>query len=125
MESGKINVLPAFSRGAYTQETTPLDNQAAKIARSKEEFGKILRKESERKAISKKQIESYLKEITHISSMFDRELRFSVNKELNEVIVKVVDSRTDKVIKEIPPEDIVKLHLRMKEVIGLLFDKEI
>ena len=125
MESGKINVLPAFSRGTYTQETTPLDNQAAKIARQKEELGKILKKESDRKEISKKQTEKYLKEILNISSIFDRELRFSVNKELNEVIVKVIDSRTDKVIKEIPPEDIVKLHLRMKEVIGLLFDKKI
>ncbi len=125
MESGKINVLPAFSRGAYAQETTPLDNQAAKIARQKEEFGKILKKESDRREISKRQTEQYLKDILHISSIFERELRFSVNKELNQVVVKVIDSRTDKVIKEIPPEDIVKLHIRMKEVIGLLFDKEI
>ncbi len=125
MESGTIKEIPAFSRGSYAQNTAPPDDQSAKMARQKEELGKALQRESERKAISKKQTEKYLKDILHISSIFERELRFSVNKELNQVVVKVIDSRTDKVIKEIPPEDIIKLHIRMKEVIGLLFDKKI
>jgi len=41
------------------------------------------------------------------------------------VVVKVVDGSTDKVIKEIPPEDIQKLVARIRETIGILFDQEI
>ncbi len=98
---------------------------SVKRSRQKLKQEAYLKKSEEQRKLSKLQTEQYLKEILHITSIFDRELRFSVNRELGEVVVKVIDSRTDKVIKEIPPEDIVKLHSRMKEVIGLLFDKKI
>ncbi len=97
----------------------------AKLSRKKKERRISLQKDLSRKQISKQQTEKYLKELLHLTSIFDRELRFSVNRELNQVVVKVIDSHTDKVIKEIPPEDIIRLHAKMKEVIGLLFDKEI
>ena len=50
-------------------------------------------------------------------------LRFSVNKELNSVIVTVVDPQTNQVLKEIPSEDIQKLKLRIRKAIGNLFDE--
>jgi len=57
--------------------------------------------------------------------LFNRRLKFSVNKEIDRVVVKVIDGTTDKVIKEIPPEEIQKLVARIKETIGILFDEEI
>jgi len=57
--------------------------------------------------------------------LFNRKLRFSVNREIDRVVVKVVDGSTDKVIKEIPPEEIQKLVARIRETIGILFDEEI
>jgi flagellar protein FlaG len=57
--------------------------------------------------------------------MFNRRLKFSVNEEIDRVVVKVVDGSTDKVIKEIPPEEIQKLVARIRETIGILFDEEI
>jgi flagellar protein FlaG len=57
--------------------------------------------------------------------MFDRKLQFQVNKDLDEVIVKVIDSSTDKVIREIPSAEIQKLQIRIKEALGLLFDESI
>ena len=52
-------------------------------------------------------------------------LQFNVNNELGEVIVKVVDPKTNQVIKEIPSEDVQNMQVRMKKVIGLLFDEMI
>jgi flagellar protein FlaG len=57
--------------------------------------------------------------------LFNRKLRFSVNEEINRVIVKVIDAQTDKLIKEIPPVEIQRLIARIKETIGLLFDEQI
>lgn len=50
-------------------------------------------------------------------------LKFNVNNELGKVIVSVVDSSTNEVIKQIPSEDLQKIQLRMKQAIGLLFDE--
>ena len=54
-----------------------------------------------------------------------RKLQFSVNKELGAVVVRVVDSTTNQVLKEIPSEDIQKLKLRLRKAIGNLFDEKV
>lgn len=63
------------------------------------------------------------KHIQQMSQMVDgRKLQFSVNKELGDVVVRVVDSNTNQVLKEIPSEDIQKLKIRLKQAIGSLYD---
>jgi flagellar protein FlaG len=69
--------------------------------------------------------EQYIEDILRISRFFNRKLKFSINRELEQVVVKVIDSKTDKVIKEIPPEALQRLHQRMQEALGLLIDEEI
>ena len=51
--------------------------------------------------------------------------RSMINQELDRVVVKVIDRETDKVIKEIPPEVLQRLHVRIREAIGLLIDESI
>ncbi len=69
------------------------------------------------------EVERYLSEIVNYTEVFNKRLRFSVNEELNQVVVKVIDSQTDKVIKEIPPEAVQRMHVRIREAIGLLIDE--
>ena len=52
-------------------------------------------------------------------------LQFSVNKELGSVVVSIVDSETNQVIKQIPSEDMQKLKLRLRKAIGSMFDEVI
>ena len=51
-----------------------------------------------------------------------RTLKFSVNKELGSVVVAIVDSNTNQVVKEIPSEDMQKLKIRLKKAIGSLYN---
>jgi flagellar protein FlaG len=77
-------------------------------------------------AVSRKQdIGKSLDILREAFRLFNRRLKFSVNEEIDRVVVKVIDGTTDKVIKEIPPEEIQKLIARIKETIGILFDEEI
>ena len=50
-------------------------------------------------------------------------LRFNVNNELGSIVVKVVEPKTDQVLKEIPSVDIQKLKIQIRKAIGLLFDE--
>ncbi len=84
-----------------------------------------IEKESRRKAKSRAATDQYVKQVLKIPNVLNRKLSYSINKELNQVVVKVIDSKTDKVIRVIPSEALLKLHSRMKEVIGLIFDEEI
>jgi flagellar protein FlaG len=70
-------------------------------------------------------IRSTAADFERISLIFNRKLRFHVDHESQEVIVKVIDSETDKVIKVLPPEELQRLHSRIKESIGFLFDEQV
>lgn len=64
-----------------------------------------------------------LQELQQVSQAFNRRLSFAINEKLGQVVVKVIDSETDKIIKEIPPVELQHVHERIREVIGLLFDE--
>ncbi|PIE99051.1 MAG: flagellar biosynthesis protein FlaG [Treponema sp.] len=71
-----------------------------------------------------KKISAAMQEIQKLGETFSRKLKFSVNKDINKVVVKVIDATTDKVIREIPAEEVQKLQTRMRETFGLLFDEK-
>lgn len=49
-------------------------------------------------------------------------LSFNVNEELGSVVVKIIDPKTDTVIKEIPSADMQKLKINIRKAIGVIFD---
>ena len=72
------------------------------------------------------QIKEDSQQLQKMYEMVDgRKLQFNVNKELGSVVVRVVDSNTNQVLKEIPSEDMQKLKLRLRKANGNLFDAKI
>ena len=70
------------------------------------------------------EIKADSQQLQKMSEMVEgRKLQFNVNKELNSVVIRVVDSNTNQVLKEIPSEDMQKLKLRIRKQIGNLYDK--
>jgi len=58
-----------------------------------------------------------------LQRVFNRKLQFVVDYNSKQVVVKVIDKETDKVIKELPPEELQRLHKHIKETIGLMYDE--
>ena len=61
--------------------------------------------------------------LEQISLAFNRRLQFIVDQDSREIIIKVIDNETDKVIKVLPPEELQRLHSRIRETMGFLFDE--
>jgi flagellar protein FlaG len=80
---------------------------------------------AEQQKISRQEIENQAKVLENTFLAFNRKVILSVNDTINQVVIKVVDAETDKVIKEIPAEEIQRLIARIKETIGLLVDEKI
>lgn len=53
------------------------------------------------------------------------ELSFHIHKETNQLIVQVLDPKTNEVIREIPPEELLLLSKKIHQMVGLLFDKKV
>ena len=62
-------------------------------------------------------------DIERVSQTFNKKLQLVVDQQSHEVIVKVIDKETDKVIKVLPPEELQRLHRKLKETIGFLFNE--
>lgn len=71
------------------------------------------------------EISKAVAQIQKLCNMCDRKLQFRVNKDTNRIVIKVIDTNTDKVIREIPSEEIQRLQARIRETVGLLFDENI
>ena len=85
---------------------------------SKEEIQKIVNKEIP-------DIDEVMNDLNRIakSSILNKKVKLSVNREINRVIIKIVDKDTDRVIKEIPCEEMQQLAIHLKKAIGILFDE--
>ncbi len=71
------------------------------------------------------QIEEQLRQLEKTFLAFNHRVQLSVNEQINQVIIKVVDAETDTVIKEIPAAEIQHLIAKIREAIGLLVDEKI
>lgn len=49
---------------------------------------------------------------------------YEVHDKLNDVMIKIIDDNTGKVIQEIPPKKILDMVAKMLEMVGVLFDKK-
>lgn len=77
-------------------------------------------------AQSIEEIKADMQELQKLSDIVaGNKLQFNVNKELNTVVVSVIDSSTNQVVKQIPSEDMIKLKLRIRNAIGSVFDNVI
>jgi uncharacterized FlaG/YvyC family protein len=56
---------------------------------------------------------------------FDSRLEFVLDQESSEITVKVVDNRTDEVIRVLPPEELQRLHSKIREATGSLLNREV
>ena len=84
---------------------------------------------SEETSALKNDIDELQEDVKQLQKLSDvvsgRKVQFSINQELNQVVVSVVDPETNQVLKEIPSADIQKLKVRIRKAIGVLFDEMI
>ncbi len=62
--------------------------------------------------------------IEQAAVIFNRKIRLEVEEDLNIMIVKVIDSDSGEVIRQIPSEELVALSKNAKDLKGLLINKE-
>ena len=50
---------------------------------------------------------------------------FSEDKDTGDIVIKIIDNKTDEVIKQIPPKEVVELRKRLGDLQGLMLDKKV
>lgn len=75
--------------------------------------------------VKQQKIQEAVDRLDQFAKSINKRLSYSFNRELNQVVVKVVDAQTDKVIKELPPAELQRLHMKIQEYIGMIIDETV
>jgi flagellar protein FlaG len=91
---------------------------------------KVLEKKVGSPELEKNQAEKAVVEMNSFFQNESRKLSFSINKEADMLVIEVRDSETDKVLRQIPSEVLVKLaeqmnNLSEKSVAGMLLAEDV
>lgn len=115
------NYIKSSKTEANIKQDIPVINNS-KINLSVERINKI--DSLDKKEKIEDVIESIYKSNKKLET-FDRKLEISVHEKTKEVMVKVIDTSTDEIIRELPPEKVLDSLAFRKEIIGMLMDKKI
>jgi len=69
--------------------------------------------------LSQEELKELSKALNHFLSLFNLETKLVYNKDAGQVVVQVIDKRTNEVIKQIPPEELLEVAKRIHEFIGI------
>ena len=73
---------------------------------------------------SEKQVQEAVDSTNKELEKLQTNLRFSVHKQTKQIMIKIIDSNTKEVIKELPPEKLLDMVASMMERAGLIIDKK-
>ena len=73
--------------------------------------------------LDEKSVNLMTKELNELMSKINCDLEFSYHKEVNLMSVKMIDKNTQEVLKEMPPESMIKHMMAAKDWLGAFLDK--
>jgi len=78
--------------------------------------------ESEKQTASEKEALTAIEQANKLMELFSRDLRFEMHREANIIKISIIDKNDGKVIKQIPPDSILNMIARIKDILGSLMD---
>jgi len=73
---------------------------------------------------NKDNIGNAVDKLNKAAAVFDRSLKFQVHEKTHQTVVSVIDTKTKKVIREIPSKEALDMVAKMEDYLGLVFDKK-
>lgn len=128
INSALQNLLPS-TRELPSSSVARINKGQATEAAQQPEVGSRLQ-EDERKAedgkeIGKESLDGAVSDLNQIVQQLHRELQFSIQEESGETVVKVIDTETDEVIRQIPAQELIELKQRLADAAGALFQDSV
>lgn len=129
-----ISSVPSgFSNGTNPAASQPNGGTQTSEVKSTSKRGEIqaqvsiaelLHKEKYELSLSDEAVIKAIEKANKAINGVNKKFAYSVHKPTGEILVKVLNSETDEVIREIPPEKIVDLVAKLQEICGVIIDEK-
>ncbi|NMA90703.1 MAG: flagellar protein FlaG [Amphibacillus sp.] len=75
--------------------------------------------------VERAEIEVMIEGLNDFLEPINRSIRFELHDKLNRYYVKVIDTKTEEIVREIPPKQMLDMYAAMAEFMGLIIDEKI
>lgn len=72
--------------------------------------------------VGEKELKDLIEKANLLLSSSDTRVQYSVHDKTNQIIIKLIDSKTNEVVREIPPEKMVDLVYNLCQQMGIFVD---
>ena len=104
--------------GDVKQEAPPRDKEAAlKQQLERQNLAEMKAEIAEQVEVTRETLERVVSDLKDYVQNMQRDLNFHVDDETGRVVIKVIDSSTSEVIRQIPEEEVLSLARRMQEML--------
>lgn len=79
--------------------------------------------EKKKTPLSKQDVSELTEEMNKFLELINSDIQFKLHDKTKQLIVQVVDTRDNKVLKEFPPHEMLDTLARIRDYVGLLLDK--
>ena len=110
----------SFSKAGKTEQMKSLKELGHEVAESMK--SQLVGHEDH---ISNEFFDKFVQEANKKLLATDRQFRYSLHEATNRVSIKIVDSKTQEVIREVPPEKTLDAAAKMMELVGVMFDEKV
>ncbi|HMA60837.1 MAG TPA: flagellar protein FlaG [Halanaerobiales bacterium] len=71
------------------------------------------------------ELEDKINDMNDIMETLDEKLSFELHDQTDRIMTRIIDIKTQEVIKEMPPEEMLDLAAKIHEMVGLIIDEEV
>jgi flagellar protein FlaG len=72
-----------------------------------------------------KQIQKAIEQLTKNLSYLNTHLSITLDKKADSLVIKIIDNKTNQVIKEIPPEYMIRIAEAINNLVGIVVNKKV
>ncbi|MCB1859775.1 MAG: flagellar protein FlaG [Gammaproteobacteria bacterium] len=120
---GAMPAQPKRESGNTSRVTNIRSADATEVA-SSNSAGRIADSAQQKTSeVEQRHLEEMVDDLNGFAQSVQRQLQFSIDQDDGKMIVKVVDTETKSVIREIPSEEIREMQKKLREVNDMLFPK--
>ncbi len=105
------------------QEKIRLDLSQTVAERERTDSRKVTEPKDLRRPEEKEKVLEEIKK--HLGSRIDAKLKLEIDKDLNRVVVKILDAETDEVIRQVPLQELLEIAKSLKRMEGVFFREEV
>lgn len=109
---------------ASTVLAEPVNSQAAVMVPRGIQPAESVTKQTDNRVETSKPIEDVVDNVNEYVQNISRQLNFSVEKDTGRTVIRVVDSSTDELVRQIPTEEFLELAKALEKAKGILLRAE-